>query len=148
MDFLSNKYMILAIIVLIVLIILVLVLTKPKKVKPITKTIDDVNDEKTEIEKVIEALEGSKESRPMTTFEEEQEANAIISYQELVSSLKGEKVAPSKVEVAPVEEVEIVVQEKVEPQAEQLSMDAIISEKESIKKFKNTEFISPVYGKM
>ena len=142
MDFLSNKYMILAIIVLIVLIILVLVLTKPKKVKPITKTIDDVNDEKTEIEKVIEALEGSKESRPMTTFEEEQEANAIISYQELVQAVK-EKRALMEAESKPKEIVKTIEPKPLEVTVEDIK-EVEVTEKP---KFKNSEFISPIFGK-
>lgn len=140
MDFLSNKYMILAIIVLIVLIILVLVLTKPKKVKPITKTIDDVNDEKTEIEKVIEALEGSKESRPMTTFEEEQEANAIISYQELVQAVKEKR---ALMEADSKETVKTVEPKPLEVTVEDIK-EAEVPEKP---KFKNSEFISPIFGK-
>ena len=75
----------------IVLLIIILIVTKPKKVKPIEITIDDVKNEKTDIEKVLESLEENKDARPMTTFEEEQEANAIISYQELVEAVRLKK---------------------------------------------------------
>ena len=75
----------------IILLIVILIVTKPKKVKPIEITIDDVKNEKTDIEKVLESLEENKSSRPMTTFEEEQEANAIISYQELVEAVRLKK---------------------------------------------------------
>ena len=61
--------------------IILLIILKPKKVKPIETTIDNVKEEKTDIEKVMEALEENKEERVMTTFEEEQEANYIISNQ-------------------------------------------------------------------
>jgi len=139
----SVEQIILCIIILIALIVTILVVTKPKKVKPITKTIDDVNEEKTEIEKVIEALEYSKESRPMTTFEEEQEANAIISYQELVQAVK-EKKALMEVESKQKEESsKVEVSKSLEVEVSAVA-NPEIKEKP---KFKNSEFISPIFGK-
>jgi len=134
-----NIYLYLLILAVLVAII-ILLLTKPKRVKPIEVTIDDVENEKTDIEKVLESLEENKNSRPMTTFEEEQEANAIISYQELVEAVKAKKemmgstVSSTSVPSnAVVEAIEAV--EEVEPA------------KEETKKFKNSEFISPIFGK-
>lgn len=101
-----------------------------------------------DIEAMLEKMQQDLNAKPqdvVATFEKEQEENSIISYQELVSSLKGEKVAPTKVEVEPMKKETVSL--KSEAQAEQLSMDAIINEKQE-KRFKNTEFISPVYGKM
>lgn len=137
--------MIIGIIIVLILLIIVIIATKPKKVKPITKNIDDVRNEKTEIEKVIEALESSTESRPMTTFEEEQEANAIISYQELVQAVK-EKKALMETDTKPKENVV-----KVET-SEEVKVDVPITlEVEEVKeekpKFKSSEFISPIFGK-
>ncbi len=109
---------------LVVAIIVVLIVTKPKKVKPINITIDDEKQEKSDIEKVLESLEKTEESRPMTTFEEEQEANAIISYQELVAAVKAKKEAMA---------VESNVNMEVKA--------------EEPKKFKSSEFISPIFGK-
>lgn len=103
-------------------IIVILFVTKPKKVKPIDVTIDDKKEEKSDIEKVLETLENTSDSRPMTTFEEEQEANAIISYQELVEAVKQKK------EAMAVSNKDIEV-------------------KEEPKKFKSSEFISPIFGK-
>lgn len=117
---------------------------KREEVDSLVKT-----DEPLDIEAMLEKMQQDLNAKPqdvVATFEREQEENSIISYQELVSSLKGEKIEQTKSES--IKEVEPVVKEKVEPQAEQLSMDALIADKESVKKFKNTEFISPVYGKM
>ena len=118
----------------IVLLIVILIVTKPKKVKPIDITIDDVKDEKTDIEKVIESLEENQNSRPMTTFEEEQEANAIISYQELVEAVRLKKELMGEKEDAK-PQINIEVQEEV------------MKTKEESKKFKSSEFISPIFGK-
>ena len=85
------KYVFVFALSILFLILILLIVLKPKKVKPIEKTIDDEKEEKTDIEKVIEALEENKEGRTMTTFEEEQEANAIISYQELVKAVQEKK---------------------------------------------------------
>ena len=52
---------------------------------------ESIEKEKSDIERVLETLENTSESRPMTTFEEEQEANAIISYQELVEAVRQKK---------------------------------------------------------
>lgn len=103
-------------------------------------------DSSLDIEAMLEQMQqdlNAKAEDVVATFEQEQEENSIISYQELVSSLKGEKIKPAKVE----EKVVEVKQE--ESHAEQLSMDTIMEEtKPESKRFKNTEFISPVYGKM
>jgi len=134
----ANIYFYLLILAIVIAIIILLV-TKPKKVKPIEITIDDVEKEKTDIEKVLESLEENKNSRPMTTFEEEQEANAIISYQELVEAVKAKKGlmssnTPSNAVVEAIEAVEEQNDTPIEPIKE-------------VKKFKNSEFISPIFGK-
>ena len=109
------------------------------------KTIEKVVEEKTEekpldIEAMLEQMQkdlNTKAEDVVATFEQEQEENSIISYQELVRSLKGEKIV--KEPVAEKEEIKEPVQ---------LSLDAVMEEDTSEKKFKNTDFISPVYGKM
>lgn len=126
----------------IVLLIIILFVTRPKKVKPIDITIDDVKKEKTDIEKVLESLEENKDSRPMTTFEEEQEANAIISYQELVEAVKLKKES--------IEEKEEMVEKQREVNNVNLEILEDVEEikpQEEMKKFKSSEFISPVFGK-
>lgn len=129
---------------LIILDIILLVFLRPKKVKPINFTIDDVDKdtEKSEIEKVIEALELGQADRPMTTFEEEQEANAIISYQELVRAVNEKKSKTNGVlEVTTQKESEIP-QELLETE----TVEALIDDNVEYK-FKNSEFISPIFGK-
>lgn len=137
-NILTYKYVYIGLLALLLLIIILIIVLKPKKIKPIEARVDDEpkNNEKTEIEQVIEALEDSSEKRPMTTFEEEQEANAIISYQELVQAVNEkrarlEKDAPKKLEPeVPAELLESVEEKPVEQP-----------------KFKNSEFISPIFGK-
>lgn len=128
------KYFYLLFAFIIVLIVL-LITTKPKKVKPIEITIDDVKNEKTDIEKVLESLEENKNARPMTTFEEEQEANAIISYQELVEAVRQKKEMMGTTSNAVKEAIE-TIEEKTE---ENIPTES--------KKFKSSEFISPIFGK-
>lgn len=154
----NYKFLYIGLLALIVLIIILIAL-KPKKVKPIEITIDDTEEEtKSEIEKVIEALEGNKSTRSMTTFEEEQEANAIISYQELVKAVNEKRALyEPKPEVSPevkklVDEIsketeEIVIAPSIE--LEEVIEPKEVPEKEEVKqpKFKNSEFISPVFGK-
>ena len=112
-----------------IILIILLIILKPKKVKPIK--VDNVQKEKSEIDNIIEALENNEERRPMTTFEEEQEANAIISYQELVEAVRAKKES-----MVPVNNV---VKEAIETVEEEV--------KEETKKFKSSEFISPIFGK-
>ena len=107
-------------------------------------------DSSLDIEAMLEQMQkdlSAKAEDVVATFEQEQEENSIISYQELVRSLKGEKVSSAKLDVEPVVKVEESVKEI--PHTEQLSMDTMMEEtKTEPKRFKNTDFISPVYGKM
>ncbi len=132
-NIIAYKYIYLGFLALAILIIVLLIIFRPKKVKPIDVTIDDVKEEKNDIEKVIEALEANKNERPMTTFEEEQEANAIISYQELVKAVNEKKAHMDPKPVTAIENSEVTnpVSVAVEEQP----------------KFKNSEFISPIFGK-
>ena len=149
-------------------------LVEPKR-RPVTEEIEEDKEEKMEavqevetkkeeqsvetreesplnIEAMLEQMQkdlNAKAEDVVATFEQEQEENSIISYQELVRSLKGEKVVPVKVEKTVKVEQPVVEITKEESHAEQLSIDTIMEEdKSAAKKFKNTEFISPVYGKM
>lgn len=133
-NIITYKYIYLGFLALAILIIILLAL-KPKKVKPINITIDDVREEKNDIEKVIEALEANKTERPMTTFEEEQEANAIISYQELVKAVNEKK--------AHMDPKSVTVLDNSEPEVTN-STSVVVEEQP---KFKNSEFISPIFGK-
>lgn len=120
-----------------------------KKQEPVVKTKQDSS---LDIEAMLEQMQkdlSAKAEDVVATFEQEQEENSIISYQELVRSLKGENVVPVQTSVEPVIKVEEPVAKKEVPHTEQLSMDTMMQEtKVEPKRFKNTEFISPVYGKM
>lgn len=140
-------YIITLIIVVIVLIILVATLM-PKKVAPIEKTIDDVKNEKTDIEKVIESLETSSNNRVMTTFEEEQEANAIISYQELVAAVKEKKATIEKSKEPNQNLLNEVTRVIENAKKDSITVPEVEVPTQTVKpKFKNSEFISPIFGK-
>lgn len=125
-----------------------------------------------EIQAVLEQMQKDLETTPeevVTNFEQEQEEKSIISYQELVASLKKEE--PIKQQIVEVFEddleeklsktdiidvididdeviakpVEVIEAFRVEPKKEEV---VVVSEEEPKKKFKNTEFISPIFGRM
>ncbi len=126
-----------------------------------------------EIQAVLEQMQKDLETTPeevVNNFEKDQEEKSIISYQELVQSLKKEE--PIKTEVKEVLEqdleeafsktekidvidideeiiakpVETISSFQVEPKKKQEPVSTF--EVEPKKKFKNTEFISPIFGKM
>ncbi len=157
---LEYKYVYIILISVLLLVLILLIVFKPKKVKPIEVTIDDEPKEKTEIEKVIEALEENKNERVMTSFEEEQEANAIISYQELVKAVEEKRLHLDSKKTETDEKLSSVVEAVVNPTSEQditnieETKEPVLEIEESIEqpekshpKFKNSEFISPIFGK-
>jgi hypothetical protein len=90
--------------------------------------VEDNNDLETLLNKMEEDLENKE--NVVKTFEDEQEEKAIISYQELVE-ISGKNTQAETVD---------------EEQEEEFNLDFTIID--SPKKFKNTEFISPVYGRV
>ena len=101
---------------------------------------EKIEEEKNAIKSVLEKMEKDLEKEKegdIETFEREQEEKAIISYQELLKQagklreLTEDKKNQDLKKDIKIEEVK--KEEKKEP--------------EEHKKFKNTEFISPVYGK-
>lgn len=100
---------------------------KEEKEEKIEQNEENISD----IAEVLASMQSYLEERnqkEIDTFEQEQEENAIISYQELVNACKKNK-----------EKEEIVVETKKETKEE--------NKTEPVKKFKNSEFISPIYGK-
>ena len=93
---------------------------------------------KSDLEDVIAALESNQNERPMTTFEQEQEENAIISYQELVAAVQDKK--------AKMQMTEPNYETVIEP-LEKEPIEEPVKEEQPVRKFKNSEFISPVFGK-
>lgn len=107
---------------------------------------------KSEVEEMLAKMQKDLESKPedvVSTFESEQEENSIISYQELLNSVKQkeEKNVPIKVELdTPVIEIE----EKKEYDDERtllIDVESNVEQSALDKKFKNTDFISPIFGK-
>ncbi len=121
-------------------------------------------EKKSEIEEMLERMQHDLEAKTedvVEKFEQEQEEKSIISYQELVKSLKGnqlDKVAPVKEEkvVEPNKNIEIdKISEGNDSDLKQnidrltKSLEKSVEDLEvETKKFKSTDFISPVYGKM
>lgn len=144
-------YRYLYIIGIILILIILLITLKPKRVKPIeVPTLDDKK-EKSEIESLIETLETSESKRSMTSFEEEQEANAIISYQELVAAVNAKKASMKESEsgkTTVMDVIENLNDTKNLNTNSDIVVEEVVEEKEEIeKKFKNSEFISPIFGK-
>ena len=146
------------IVLVILLISIMLIIIKNKKVKPID--MNKVLDEEDELNKIEEAFNNN---HPLTSFEEEQEANAIISYQELVKAVEEKKATSEfkkdekikKEEIESTNDIENIINmldksssEKIEDIEPEEVLESIKEEpKEVIKpKFKNSEFISPIFG--
>lgn len=126
------------------------------KIKKQQKIEKNEAEELSEIELVLNKMQKNLEAKPeevVATFEKEQEEKAIISYQELVKTLKkGNDENVVKIEDHDLENSELSIEDT-------LNLEEMVQEiknpkketKQIIKnneKFKNTEFISPVYGKM
>lgn len=144
---------------------------KPREVeipKPTLEQVEEKPQSKAalEIEKVLEKMQKDLEATPeevVNNFEKEQEEKSIISYQELVSSLKKEEPVKEKVvETLKQDMIEEIKQtndnvdvidiedEIVVKQVEPVSMIEEEKEEKEVykKKFKNTDFISPIFGKL
>ena len=110
---------------------------------------------KKEVEEMLIKMQKELEAKPedaVSTFENEQEEKSIISYQELLDSVKNNnevKVTPVKIET---EKIEI---EEIPDQEEKIDIDDMedtvrietVSSNNNQKKFKGTDFISPIFGR-
>ncbi len=118
-------------------------------------------EKKSEIEEMLEKMQQDLEAKSedvVETFEKEQEEKSIISYQELVKTINKENnVAKIDVKEPVAEEVISKAEEEAVPMpATQHILNEKISdtfeekpkETPAVRKFKNTDFISPIYGKM
>lgn len=97
------------------------------------------DEEKTDIQKMLEKMQSDLEEQQgedVSTFEQEQEEKSIISYQELLKSAKKEN-----------EEIEENnINTEVSDFISQIKGESEIKKDE--KKFKGTEFISPIFGRV
>ena len=140
---------------------------KAEKIEEELEKIEE-NNEPNELENILKKMQEDMEVKPedvVKKFEKEQEEKAIISYQELVDNVKSGKIEVIDDEESEVNFVEnLVTDEVVEPvmtidnntdsqvtpemvkeAIENISKDSI---KEEPKRFKQSEFISPIYGVM
>ena len=122
--------------------------------------------ESNELENILKKMQEDIDLKPedvVKKFEEEQEEKAIISYQELVDNVKSGKIEVIDDEetgtdfveslnieepvetVATIEEESSVTPEMVKEAIQNISISSV---KEEPKKFKNSAFISPIYGIM
>ena len=104
-----------------------------------------LEENKREVEEMLMKMQKDLEATPedvVTNFENEQEENSIISYQELLKSVKEKK--ESEIKVTPVKIEEDKIEIKEFDNEDTVRIETI---KESDKKFKNTDFISPIFGK-
>ena len=175
----SYLYWSIIIVLLIIDVILAIVSLNRKKREEIKKDFQEAekNEEvqKTEevsiskdLEEIINQMKKDMEATPeqvVAQFEEEQEKNAIISYQELVESVKNGKIQTIEDEEGTTNYVEALMNEMGEEPIVEISdneptkeeVKAVIEEitkkssepKKSEKpKFKSTDFISPVFGRI
>lgn len=138
-----------------------------------TVVIEPMKDDRADISSMLNAmqkdLKAKEEEDSVANFEAEQEEKSIISYQELINSLKNKDQVSKiqKVESVPVIDIEntddvpvIDIEDKIDAPVIEIDDEVepikkMIENKDSFngnnvvkKKFKTTEFISPVYGKM
>lgn len=125
------------------------------------------NSSNNELENILKKMQEDIDINPedvVKKFEEEQEEKAIISYQELVDNVKAGKIEvidDEETDTNFVENLNIIqdmepiieTSEQEESITPEMVKEAIInisesSVKEEPKKFKNSAFISPVYGIM
>ncbi len=172
----SNIYLYLCILALLIIMTTILLIIASnqknrKKIKDdfkeaekVEEELQKVDDTPNELENILKKMQEEIDLKPedvVKKFEEEQEEKAIISYKELVDSVKAGKIETIDDEETNTNFVESLNIE--EPITEstidtpsvtpQMVKDAITnisasSVKEEPKKFKQSEFISPVYGVM
>lgn len=138
-----------------IICIIVLVMKKGGK-RPVLDTVEEVkvtkineDEEVPAFEEIIEAMQkdiDSKSENAVELFEQEQEEKAIISYQELLSAKNKNEPKVQKTEIL-TEEGILDLEEKEEPIFEQTKAEPkLVTTSET--KFTNSEFVSPVFGKM
>lgn len=153
----------LAYVLVIFFVIFLLVKNKRKRIERVKiedapkKDIESVDLEAV-LDKMQEDVNKTKVDE-VKSFEEEQEEKAIISYQELLKAVKRDVDDVTKVEI-PSEEKPVVVEDeeaKVQIMPEEVIEKSVttpvvetMEEKETRKpsKFQNSEFISPIYGRV
>lgn len=140
-----------------------IVKAKPRgevKSEVVKKEIIEPNRPKIDLEEMLNVMQNDlekKEKNKIETFEKDQEENAIISYKELLKAAdKVEDYEKLQEENAIISYKELnkgklnsldLLEEKEQPVRKAIAKIESPRENKD-KKFKNTEFISPIYGKM
>lgn len=147
LDLIIEYRYIIAVLVLIIGLFLVMFVNKknPRETKSLTK-----EEKNKELDIVLKAIE-EKPAKKELSFEEEQEENAIISYQELLAAANGqkkEKVEDNNPELADlINQISMESKEIETLEEPEIIEDVVNTKEDEQKKFKNSEFISPVFGK-
>ena len=147
LDLIIEYRYIIAVLVLIIGLFLVMFINKknPRETKSLTK-----EEKNKELDIVLKAIE-EKPAKKELSFEEEQEENAIISYQELLAAANGqkkEKVEDNNPELADlINQISMESKEIEALEEPEIIEDVVNTKEDEQKKFKNSEFISPVFGK-
>lgn len=113
--------------------------------------ITKINEEekpKANLEEVLEKMQADldKKEDVVAIFEQEQEEKAIISYQELLQSKNKNIEGSNKELLSVIEQISNPTPNNIYDEIEE-PIEAIPMVSEEPKKFKTTDFISPVYGK-
>jgi len=113
-----------------------------ENIKPKTKEQKEAKDE---LERVFKQMsddleEKNKAPKAIEKFEQEQEENAIISYQELIKQAEVKRNYPNE----DFEKIEKKVEDVIEVTEEKPKKEK--KQKKEEKKFKNSEIISPIFG--
>ena len=113
-----------------------------EKIEEIKVTQVNETEEVNSFEDIIEAMQkdiDEEKENPVELFEQEQEEKAIISYQELLNAKN--KVEKKEVEKPVIPSIEEVLEIEEKPKA-----TPVLATPQP--KFTNSEFVSPVFGKM
>lgn len=171
----TNIYLYICIIIVLVILTTILLIIisnnrKRQKIKDDFVLAEKIEEEiesepkNVELENILEKMQKDMETSPeevVRKFEEEQEEKAIISYQELVDNVRSGKIETVDDEEEGINYVEKLTDEpisyieeeeqgqKVTPSMLRNAIESIsLNKKEEVKPFKQSEFISPIYGRM
>lgn len=157
-DLINNStfyYCLVGIVYVLCIVFVVMLLVKNKRKKHVEVKTEVKNDLDTvDLESVLEKMqeEANKQKDQIMTFEEEQEEKAIISYQELLNAVKknvNEVTKPKESLEEQIEKKEI--KSDLENSIESIVLKDTIYKKQTetkSSKFQNSEFISPIYGRV
>lgn len=123
------------------------------------KEIEEVKEENinSSLASIISKMESDSKMKPedvVANFEKEQEAQSIISYKELVKAVKNrQEDYEDELESKPLKTVSTLMEEIENNQSEEVEEEEISKEKQlettqTTTKFRNTDVISPVFGRV